>query len=111
MIESTEAVSSVGEKIRVARGAANLTQEQLAQRIGVTRGAVAQWESNTTRPRMESVIKLAAATGSSFDWLYGGESLPARVRAKERKVGVFSGWQCPGCLKMYSPLVQECPRC
>jgi transcriptional regulator with XRE-family HTH domain len=109
--DGDETIELIGEKIKIARSAACLTQDQLAERIGVTRGAIAQWESNTTRPRMDSVIKLAAATNSDFNWLFRGERLPAKMKTKERKIDGYCGWQCPGCFKMYSPLVHECPRC
>jgi transcriptional regulator with XRE-family HTH domain len=37
---------SAGERIRAARVAAGLTQESLAREVGVTRSAVAQWETD-----------------------------------------------------------------
>lgn len=40
-----------------------LTQDELACRMGVTQGRVAQWESPGARPRHASLKKIAAALG------------------------------------------------
>lgn len=37
----------------------NLTQEDIAEKLGVTRQAVAKWERGETKPDIESCIKLA----------------------------------------------------
>lgn len=42
--------ASYPNSLRDAREIAHLTQEQLAERIGVTRAAVSQWEVGATVP-------------------------------------------------------------
>lgn len=44
-------MKTLGEKIRDAREAANLSQEEVAKACGVTREAVSAWESGDSRPR------------------------------------------------------------
>ena len=51
----------IGKRIRDARKAAGLTQEELAERIGTSSVAVAQWETGRRNPKMGTVSKLAAA--------------------------------------------------
>jgi SOS-response transcriptional repressor LexA len=51
---------TVGDRIRAARLAKQLSQEELAQRIGRTRVAVSEWERDLTRPRESIVPKLAS---------------------------------------------------
>lgn len=48
----------------------NLTQEQVAQDVGVQRTTVAMWESGKSRPRAELLPKLAKLFGWRFlcDW-------------------------------------------
>lgn len=53
----------IGKRIRDARKAAGLTQEELAERMGTSSVAVAQWETGRRNPKMGTVSKLAAATG------------------------------------------------
>lgn len=60
--------------ISTAREKAKMTQEELAKRINVTQGAVAQWESGRTRPRSDTLVRLADILGCTVDELLrGGE--------------------------------------
>lgn len=61
-------------RIRSARTQAGLSQSKLAEQLGVTRAAVANWESATdaVAPSTERLADLAAATRVSFEWLATG---------------------------------------
>ncbi|UVV66546.1 S24 family peptidase [Brucella anthropi] len=63
------------DRILKAREEAGLTQQQLADATGKTRGAVAQWESGKTRPRHDVLLAIAASTGQDIAWLESGISL------------------------------------
>lgn len=56
------------------RKAKGLTQEQLAKLLGVTQGAVAQWENGLTHPAFNMLPRLAAALGVTVDELIGKEA-------------------------------------
>lgn len=61
------------ERIREARQQLKASQETLAAQVGVTRGAVAQWEMPTgTAPSVENLIKIASLSGVAFEWLATG---------------------------------------
>ena len=57
------------DNIREARKAQGLTQEQLAELIGVTQGTVAQWENGLTHPSFEKIPKVANALGITVEEL------------------------------------------
>lgn len=57
-------------EIRIAKG---MTQEQLAQALGVTQGAIAQWENGQAHPAYNKLAKLTAVLGVSADELIGKE--------------------------------------
>lgn len=61
------------ERIAKARRDAGISQQKLAERTGVTRGAVAQWERGEAHPRKPNLKKIAAATGVSVAWLQTGQ--------------------------------------
>ena len=68
----TADASTIGERIRLARKRAGLNQAALAERLGVTQPAVANWESGVHDPRRLVLAKLADALGTSLDWLADG---------------------------------------
>ena len=55
--------------IREMRVAKELTQDQLAAAVGVTQGAVVQWENGTTAPRFRTLPRLAEVLGVPVDKL------------------------------------------
>ena len=60
------------ERIYLAREHAGMTQQQLADAVGKTRGAVAQWESGEVRPRHKTLLEIAKATNKDIRWLESG---------------------------------------
>lgn len=65
-----------GLNLRSLRKAANLTQLEVAKRLGITEQAVSRWENNHTEPNMEYCAKLCAILGCTLDDLTGHESQP-----------------------------------
>ena len=62
---------SMGARLAQARRGQNLTQEQLAEQLGVTRQAVSRWESDTAYPETDKIVRMAALFGVSCDYLLG----------------------------------------
>ncbi|CAG5161142.1 Repressor protein C2 [Streptococcus pneumoniae] len=50
-----------------------LTQQQIADEIGVNRGSYSNWEKGKREPSFENLIKLADLLEVSLDWLFGRE--------------------------------------
>ena len=53
-------------ELRTGKG---LSQEELAEKVFVTRQAVSRWESGDTTPTMDKLKSLAKIYGVSLDWL------------------------------------------
>ena len=68
---------SMGARLAQARRGQNLTQEQLAEQLGVTRQAVSRWESDTAYPETDKILRMAAIFGVSCDYLLGVSDSPA----------------------------------
>lgn len=62
---------SIGENIRKYRRNNDLTQEQLAEKLGVSFQAISRWENGTTYPDMELLPSIAQFFGVSVDSLFG----------------------------------------
>ncbi len=54
-----------------AREVANLSQQELADKIGVPRGYVTYWENGTRTPHIEDLIKLCKVLNVSSDYILG----------------------------------------
>ena len=87
------------EKLADLRRKAGMSQEQLADRLGVTRQSVSKWESGTAMPELVKLISLSELFGVSMDYLVkdwmdspeepgsGGEDLSAQQAVRlEKKV-------------------------
>ncbi|WP_199028464.1 helix-turn-helix domain-containing protein [Ralstonia sp. ASV6] len=69
-------LDTVGQRIAYARKQAKLSQKAIADRLGITQGAVSQWEQELTVPSLEQVGPLAKLVGASIDWLVLGSKEP-----------------------------------
>lgn len=58
-----------GEKLKTARKEAGLSQEQFAEKMSVSRSAVAKWESDRGMPDVSNLKVMAQLLGVSVDYL------------------------------------------
>ena len=65
--------NQLGENIIKFRKAKGLSQEKVAEVLGVSRQAVTKWESNISRPSSDNLIKLADTLGVSVEVLLGSD--------------------------------------
>ena len=59
----------IGQRIKKAREAANITQEELAQAVGCTAKHIGAIERGLKTPRLDTFIIIANTTGASADLL------------------------------------------
>lgn len=62
---------TLGQNLQVARKAKGLSQETLAERIGVSRQALGKWEKDTALPGLDNLQAAAQVLGVSVDTLLG----------------------------------------
>ena len=60
---------TLGEKIKACRQTAGMSQEKVAELVGVSRQAVTKWEANQSAPNTENLFKLAEIFGTTVDFL------------------------------------------
>ena len=63
----------VAKNIKSLRIGADMTQQQLADVVGVKREAVAQWEAGLAMPRLGTAVKLVRRFGIGLDDLVGDD--------------------------------------
>ena len=65
---------TLGEKIKSARKAKGFTQRQLADMVNAKHNSVSDWESNKSKPDMDTVELLCGALDLSPTYLVGSKS-------------------------------------
>lgn len=85
---------TIGEKIGALRRKRNLSQEQLAEVLGVSRQAVSKWESEQAVPELGKLPKLAALFDVSIDYLVDDtrEVDERAQKAAKRRQGDIAFW-------------------
>ena len=73
----------IGENIRALRAQKGLTQEQLAQTLGVTYQAVSKWETGANTPDIALLPVLADLFQVTIDALFSREALPELALPRE----------------------------
>lgn len=74
----------VSKNLAALRKRANLTQEQMAEKLHVTRQAVSNWETGKCQPDIETLTALSEALGCDVtELIYGAKPVPYRRYAKK----------------------------
>ena len=73
----------MGEKIQTLRKAKHLSQETLAEYLGVSSQAVSKWENSVTMPDVTLIPAIAEFFGTSTDELFGINALEAEKRVMD----------------------------
>ena len=76
-------MSSMGQIIKDLRKKNGFTQEELAERLGVTYQAVSKWENGTGMPDISQVVPLASIFKVSTDVLFGIADTTENEEARE----------------------------
>lgn len=126
---------TIGQKIVQLRGMANISQEQLAETLGVSRQSVSKWEMDQALPQIDKVLQLSELFSITTDELlydkidirrdsegapvhnkyfgtdgFRGEANVDLTSIQAYKVGRFLGWyyssKLSGCTKAgYRPRI------
>lgn len=81
----------IGEKLKQKRSEAGWSQEALAERIGVSRQTVSNWENNRSYPDIGSILRLSDLYGISLDELLK-EDTNMRKHVEETAVLPLRWW-------------------
>lgn len=80
----------LGRQIKKYRQEANMTQEELADRIFVTRQTVSNWENDKNYPDIKSLLLLSSLFQVSLDTLVKGDLEEMKEKIKEDDVRKFN---------------------
>lgn len=72
MYDFNDIRESVGKKIKEKRLSYDFTQEQLAEKLGVSKGSISSWEKGRTAPRMDKVSQMAEIFNVPWSYFVSG---------------------------------------
>ena len=74
---------TIAERIQPLRKASGISQEELAERIGVSRQAVSKWEGGQSLPDLDKIILLSDQLETTTDYLLKG--IPPAPEGKKNR--------------------------
>lgn len=74
---------SMSRRLQELRQKEQLSQEELAERIGVSRQAISKWESEQSSPDIENIVRLSEIFNTSTDYILKGTQ-PTVIKTPEK---------------------------
>ena len=77
-------MATMGERIKQLRKENGMTQTALAETLGVTKGTVSTWETNSRTPSFEALDSMSDIFKRSFDYIMGrSDDATPRVQSEQ----------------------------
>ena len=94
-------MNNIGKNIKQLRENANMTQEEMAEKLNVTRQAISNWETGKTQPDIDTLHKIATLFETDINEVIYGAKQPVRVEYIEKgKSAAKTGISFGSCLAM-----------
>jgi len=74
-----------GKRLKQLRRERGVSQEFIAERLGISRQAVSKWESDTAQPDLDNLVKLSEVLEVSVDTLVGRTPTETTINFNEQK--------------------------
>lgn len=78
-------METLGVRLRRLRSSKKITQQKLADAIGVSKTSVIYWEKDENTPKHDSLTALAKVLGTSTDWLTSGKESEATAQQEDER--------------------------
>ncbi len=76
---------NLGEKLYELRKAKNLTQDEVAEKLNVTRQTISKWETNQSTPDFDKILPLCELYDISTEELLRGEKQGQKIEENEKE--------------------------
>lgn len=76
---------TIADRIRALRKQKGFSQEEFAEKVGVSRQAVSKWESEQSTPELEKIIMMSELFEVSTDYILKGTQPVSTGSGKEEK--------------------------
>ena len=99
----------LNEQIKKYRTEMNLSQEELAEKIYVTRQSVSNWENGKTYPDIHSILLLSSLFGISLDQLVKGDIEIMKEEIKKEEIAKMNHYGKTYALMLIATAVSAVP--
>jgi transcriptional regulator with XRE-family HTH domain len=79
-------LEKIGENIRKIRHKLGLTQQELADRVSISRSVLTRWENGSLTPDVDTLVKLSQLFNVSLDGLVGSVYNRAQILHEVRQI-------------------------
>ena len=100
---------TLSDNIRTLRKQRKMTQEKLAEALGVTVGAVYKWEAGLSQPELEMLVEIADFFDTSVDALLGYKMQDKRLEAALDRIGEYCRSMDPEALSEAEKVLARYP--
>ena len=87
--DSAPAPILFGEVIKTYRKKRKLSQQELADTMGVTRNTIVNWEADKSKPEFDGIPQLCSALDISMETLFSLDHAPGISKEEQLLVGVY----------------------
>lgn len=84
-------MKQLAQQIKNLRTAKNLSQDELAEKLYISRQAVSKWENGEATPDIDKLVQLAEIFGVSLDYLVLGKEPEKEILVEQR--GKMNVWE------------------
>lgn len=81
-----------GDKLVELRKKNGYSQEELAEKLGVSRQSVSKWESNNTYPETDKIVQIANIFDCSMDDLINDKITDVETTLRKNKNNIYNMW-------------------
>lgn len=84
-------MTQVAQQIKSLRTAKNMSQDDLAEKLYISRQAVSKWENGEATPDIDKLVQLAEIFGVSLDYLVLGKEPEKEIVVEQ--LGKMNVWE------------------
>ncbi|MFR7500880.1 XRE family transcriptional regulator [uncultured Ruminococcus sp.] len=84
---------SIGSRIKEKRESIGMTQEELAAELGVSKGAIGNYESGNSYPKIDNMIQLFKALKTDANYIFQDETVQKEVTLSSKEQTVIKKYR------------------
>lgn len=77
-LSASERRKDIGTRVKIMRRILGISQDALADKLGISKAAVAAYEIGRSEPSLTSLVGLSRSLGVTTDWLLGEPPPPSK---------------------------------